>query len=170
MIKFTGEDVMVAAAKGTMKQLRAIKKKKMGNDHGGTSRRGVSKRWINSIFGELGEIIVARELELPITAQYGNLDPSIADVARVIEVKATEVQSGHLPAYDHTPNNFICVLVIIDMSSLTARIAGWLEAPLCRDKAWWRADMDPPCYFVPQSELNPIESIPIPEFAGKYGG
>jgi hypothetical protein len=156
IIELTAEDFMVAATKGAVRQLVAIKNKRMGHDHGGKSYRKMTQRLADSILGELGEIAVSKFTGL---TQSSTLQiTKAADIGASIEVRTTEHANGHLVLYDSSNNDYIFVFVTI--SGLKATLRGWIN-PEHGKKAEYFVEGDPDCYFVPQSALNPIETLPI---------
>jgi hypothetical protein len=153
-VALTSEDFMVAATRGAVRQLQAIKKGRMGSDHGSSSSRGLSRRLADSVLGDLGEIAVSRVTGLPITSRFEEL--SAGDLGNRYEVRTTDLRSGHLLLHDSSPDGRIYILAIV--SGLEATVCGWIRAADGKHPDYWR-DGDPGCYYVPQAHLNDIESL-----------
>ena len=153
VLSLTAEDFMVATTKGAVRQLRAIKTGMMGKDHGSNSNRTVYRRLSDSILGEMGELAVARYLDLPLTSGWNSF--RTGDVGGM-EVKTTEQEGGHLLIHKTTPSDSVCILVV--MSGLDAKLAGWVKAADVQNPHHWR-DGNPGCYWVKQEELRPMEGL-----------
>jgi hypothetical protein len=156
VIQLTGEDFMIATTKGAMRYLVALKQNR-SISHGGKSLRKMGQRLSDGIIGELGEIAVARYTRLPVPPSSSNT-MKLADVGDTIDVRTTEHTNGHLTLYDNANPNYNFVLVTLDC--LTATIRGWINPKDGKKPEYFRS-ADPDCYFVPQSALNPIETLPI---------
>ena len=153
-MKLTGEDALVAAVKGTVRQIKALQKGRMGHDHGSSSTRSMSQSWIDHILGELGEIAVSRELSLNVSSLFE--DMAAADVAGKLEIRCTEYANGHLPLHKTSKDESPYVLVLLD--GLEATIAGWIIARDGKKAEYWRKG-NPDCFFVPQKALLPIDQL-----------
>jgi hypothetical protein len=137
--------------------MRKISRERHG-DHGGSSKRTMRDRWADSIHGMMGEIALARALGLPWTP--GGIEVTRGDVANKLEVRATERLSGHLLIYPNEADASIFVLMIGHYPQF--RIAGSITAADAKQDQWWRSETDPPCWWVPQKALSPVDN---PSFA-----
>ena len=155
-IQLTSEDLMVAATKAAIRQLMAIRKKRIGHDHGAHSKRKMAQRIGDSVIGNLGEIALSQATGKPITSHFENIKAK--DIDQSLEVRTTEYPNGCLLLHDTSPNDSVYVLVVV--SDLNAKICGWIEAKHGKQQKFWK-DGDPGCYYVPQSELNPISNLPV---------
>ena len=149
--ELSAEDAMCAASVATLQMVRKIANGRNG-DHGGRSLRSMRERWADVIHGLMGEIALARTLNLPWTP--GGMFVSCGDVANKLEVRATEYQSGHLLIYDSDPVESPFVLMIGHYPQFA--IAGGIVGKNARCEEWWRPDADPPCWWVPQPALTDI--------------
>ena len=153
-IQMSAEDWMVAATKGAIRQLQAIKQDRMGKDHGSTSQRGVSRRLGDSILGELGEMATARALHSIQTSFFESL--RAADIAGRYEVRTTDRDDGCLLLHRTSPDDAIYVLAVVQ--GLTVSLRGWIQAKDGKKGSNWRRG-DPGCFFVPQSDLHPMAGV-----------
>jgi len=60
-------EFVTASTRAGMRQARAIKLDRVGNDHGDTSNRNIRKRFADSLMGEIGEMATSIALGLPHT-------------------------------------------------------------------------------------------------------
>ena len=105
------------------------------------------------------ELVVAIGLRLPWSSAFVLGGP---DVGSDLEVRWTHRARGRLIVHDDDPNDYLGVLVIGAPSERQHAylIAGWLEIALAKRRRF----IDVPraggrAYFVPQSELRPIEEL-----------
>ena len=146
---------MCASSVATLQMLRKIANQR-NHDHGHKAKRGMRERWADGIHGLMGEIALARALNLPWTP--GGLFVSRGDVANKIEVRATEYASGHLLIYEDDENDSPFVLMTGHYPVF--RIAGAIRAGLAKEHgAWWKPNADPPCWWVPQFALSEIDDV-----------
>ena len=154
IVHLTAEDFMVATTKAAVRQLMAIKKKRIGSDHGGSSKRKLGQRLSDSIIGALGEIAVSRAMGLQVTSEFENM--GAADIGGSVEVRTTELENGCLLLHRTSPDHRIYVLVTI--KELQAKVVGWLHARDGKQPNYWR-DGDPGCFFCPQESLKRFENL-----------
>ena len=161
-IDLTTEDLMVAATKAAVRQVMAIRKRRIGHDHGAHSKRKMAQRIGDSVIGNLGEMALSQAIGRPITSKFEDLRAK--DIDQSLEVRTTEYANGCLLLHKSSPDDAIYVLVIVN--DLSARVCGWIKADDGKRPEYWR-EGDPGCYFVPQSRLNPIDDLPLHLGAGE---
>lgn len=155
IIELKAKDFINAATNASVFILSSIKKQR-NTDHGGNSQRKMSSRIADWFIGELGEIAVSRFTGL---AKMSTLEvTNTADIGKTIEVRTTEHANGHLILYKNSNDNYNFVFVTIN--GLQANLVGWINPKDGKKPEYFRS-ADPDCYFVPQSALNPIETLPI---------
>lgn len=153
-VRLAYQDLVLASTNAAMRQSKAIRRNVVGKDHGSSSKRKVCQRLADKVLGELGELALAQELELPKTSTKNPFGRG--DVAEGFEVRATEHQNGHLLVYDSDPDaRFFLAVIQWEKSEIRVSLPGWILASNARQDRFWR-DADPGCYWIPQSELNPI--------------
>jgi len=153
-IDLSYQELILCSTQAAMRQAQACRGGVVGCDHGSTSKRKVKQRLGDKILGEIGETALSRALELPKTSSSNPFDTG--DVAQGLEVRATEHQNGHLLLYDSDPNDrFFLAVVEFAPGEIRVSLPGWILAEQGR-KPRFRGDGDPPCYWIPQSALNPI--------------
>lgn len=138
----------MATTVATMQLIRKVAHNR-DSDHGGASERSLRLRFADGIHGLMGEIIVARRHKLNWTP--GGFEVSRGDVAGFLEVRTTEPNFGHLLIYKKDKDASVFALVLGHYPLF--RIGGYLRAGLCKRQEWWRANADPPCWWVPQRAL-----------------
>jgi hypothetical protein len=154
IVYLTAEDYMVATTKGAVRQLMAIKKKRVGSDHGLSSKRKMGQRLMDSIIGAMGEIAASRALNKPITSEFEDL--KAVDIGGRYEARATEYLDGCLLVHKSSLDDAIYVLVVL--RDLKADVCGWVYAREGKKEEYWR-EGDPGCYYVPQSVLHDLNEL-----------
>lgn len=134
--------------------------------HGRRERDGASEhrpgtRFDRNANGFTAEIAVARMLGLadwepPIIATWRNLP----DLPNGIEVRQATGHGYRLMLYprDHDDAPFVLVTGI-RTSVMVAR--GWLYGRDGKLPGWWDTNVPDPNYFVPQSRLRPMDTLPV---------
>lgn len=152
-VELSYQELILCSTQAAMRQAQACRGGVVGSDHGSTSKRQVKQRLGDKILGEIGEKALAQALELPKTS---SADPfGRGDVVDGLEVRATEHKGGHLLLYDSDPNaRFFLAVVDFTPGEIRVSLPGWILASEGR-KPEYKGDGDPPCYWVPQSALNP---------------
>jgi hypothetical protein len=151
IVKLTRTEVRIASLVGVERNIGAI-------DRGYKPRYGQSAAavWSNHFAGALGEIAVAKLLDL-----YPKLegDPGYqGDLSSDIEIRTTG--TGHLILHPGDPDDRPFVMV----SGAAPRLSvnGWLLGAEGKLPCYWRDNGNgrPPAYFVPASVLHPMETLP----------
>lgn len=122
-------------------------------DHGGASDRKFARRMTDGVIGFLGEIAVARLLNKAWTP--GGECITLGDVGGELEVRATDWPSGHLLVYPSDPDDRWYVMAIVDFPQV--RVVGGIQAGDAKARFGINPHMKPPCHWVPQDELEPIQ-------------
>jgi hypothetical protein len=152
-IVLTAEDVLCATNVASLQMLRKMQKGR-DSDHGGRSVRSIRTRWADTIVGLMGEIALSRHLNQAWTP--GGMEITIGDVGYRTEVRATDWEDGHLLIYKSDPDDKIFYLMIAEWGErVSFRPVGWIMAKHGKQQEFWRADKDPPCWWVPQNRLQP---------------
>jgi hypothetical protein len=150
-MKLNRGEMFTAATAGVMRRLNAIK-------HGRQDAYGQSPldRWGMDIESSAAELLVAKKLGL--YWNYFSEDPSSleGDVGKV-QVRHTARADGCLLLHDRDKSDVPFVLVVGHYPAL--RIVGWCLGSYGKDKRYWREDTGRPAYFVPQSDLRPMEEF-----------
>lgn len=149
-------DFMIASQQAAMMTAAACRRGMHSGraDHGSTSLRKVGQRLGDRVVGELGELALAKHLRLPKTSTDNPF--ATGDVASGFEVRTTEHPNGHLLVYDSDPDaRFFLAVVEFDQRQISVSLPGWIMANDARVDRFW-GDGDPPCYWIPQNELEPI--------------
>jgi hypothetical protein len=111
--------------------------------------------WHNAIEGTMAELAVAKGLNLYWAGIVG--DFKAPDVGP-LQVRYTDRPTGHLLLHKSDKDEDFCVFVIGSFGKY--RLVGWCKIGTVKRDEFWR---DPtgsrPCYFVPQSALNPMEEL-----------
>jgi hypothetical protein len=158
-IQFTMNEIIVAAKIGTYREFDSITRGHV-RDHNTNATRHQSIRWQNAIMGFLGEIAVSKYLNVPITSK--DLHFKRLDVGNIIEVRTSDYDNPHLLLHPIDSDNAICVLVRIHYPEQNLPIAyllGWIPAHEGKQMKYWRHIGNPPCYWIPSKELNPMENL-----------
>ena len=150
-VNLTAEHAIMAAGVATLQMLRKLARGR-GTDHGGRSMRPMRERWADGIHGCLAELALAGMLGRAWTP--GGMHISHGDVG-LLEVRATEHRDGHLIVYEDDPSDAIYVLMIGHYPRF--RCAGCLAGHAAKFHEWWRADKDPPSFWIPQSALSSVD-------------
>jgi hypothetical protein len=119
------------------------------------------ERWQIDVEGVLTEYAAAKALGFPYLPVTDRRDTELGDIAPGIQVRGTKYPSGNLLLHKEDLDDHIFILVTGKYGRYHVR--GWLYAREGKRKKFWRgtpANDRPPCFWVPQSHLNPIQSFP----------
>lgn len=152
-VQLTYQDLIVSTTQASLHTSKALKANRVEHDHGKGSSRSVAQRLGDKVIGELGELALAKHFDLPKSSSAKPFESG--DVADGYEVRATEHDGGHLLIYDSDPDLRYFLAVVSFSQNITVELPGWAWAREVRKDRFLR-DSDPPCYWIPQSELNPI--------------
>lgn len=147
-IKLANYDVFLALEIGGLRNIQSIV-------NGMIPKVGVSS-WDAHVEGAAGEIAVARLLNEPWTGALWHFHEK-PDVGDLYEVRTTKHQAGHLLVYKQDSDEFLYVLVTGAAPRFDVR--GYIKGSAAKQVRWWNAELVRPGYFVPQSELLPIEEL-----------
>ena len=127
--------------------------------------KGVGHHWsvkkadesANYILGAVGEYAVAKYLGKFYDGNVGNLEA--VDVAGEYEVKTTPVPGGHLIIKPEAKDDKPFVLAVVE--DMTVRLPGWMMGTDIKQEQYERADQHGRVlYWVPQSDLHPMSTLP----------
>jgi len=114
--------------------------------------------WALHINGALAELAVAKYLGLPWTGMGALGDHSLADVDDSTE--ARWVTNAHYSLLLHPDDNDERVYVLVTGRAPSLALRGWKLGRDGKNQKYWA---DPkggrPCYFVPQTELEPMTTL-----------
>jgi len=145
-------EIMQAAFVGAMRQVSALslnRKSRYGEEG--------ENDWQIHIEGALGEFAVAKYLGIFWNGTLGSIH--LPDVV-TYQVRTRSKHHYDLLVHDEDKDNDIFILVTGKNGNYVIR--GWMVAKQAknRDKYWKNVGNDRPAYFVPQSDINPIETLP----------
>ena len=106
-----------------------------------------------------GEEAVAKWMGVSRTQRGIVLSGFAPDLDNHVQVRQTTYESGCLILHPEDPPG---VYVLAVGALPTFRLAGWLHSSLGRHPAYWRTDVPFPAYFVPQSMLRMMSTLPLP--------
>lgn len=113
--------------------------------------------WQREIEGVLGELVVASVFGVYWRGAADDGSEGQPDDVDGMQVRATPRLDGclivHRKDLDDAPFILVCGI------PPTFTIPGWLTGAAAKQLRWWRNDVRSPAYFVPQSELHPIEQL-----------
>lgn len=156
-IKLTIDEIRAGVMAGVERQL-------MNLQNGARPRYGADSDndWQSNIEGVLGEMAVAKLLEVEYDPNLGNYQA--VDVGDLYQVRTSPKPSLLL----HPPDKDHHIFIFANGVNGTYGMAGWVYGQEGKRKEFWR---DPkggrPCYFVPKHALNPIEQLPRPAPRGR---
>lgn len=148
-VRLDWHEVFHAASCGVMRRIQALKNDK-------PTRFEPRDAWAIDIEGACAELAVARLLKRYWHALVSDPNGLPGDAGEY-QIRSTTHGNGQLVVYEHDDDAATFVLVTGKVPAFTVR--GWLRATDAKRSAWWREDAKVPAYFVPQSELRPIEEL-----------
>lgn len=151
-VRLTWYEILQAAEIGCAQRVSALR-------DGRAQFTAGSPGWNEAIAGALGEIALALYLDRFWRPVYSSLDTQRGDVAG-LQCKARWKAEGELiVGADANPDD---VFVLVTLGALpVCRIAGWIYGRDAKRRSWYRENPGyRPAYFVPQPELESLESLP----------
>ena len=115
----------------------------------------VTKGWQMHCEGACGELAVAKHYGVFYDGALGN---SQAKDAGRSQVRTTHYKSGGLILHEQDASEDVFILVLSHKTPIFI-LQGWLYAQEGKQERFWRADWDRPAYLIPQSELQPMETL-----------
>jgi hypothetical protein len=158
-VDLTWSEVMQAAIAGAMRQVCNMRDKRRNAQ----TLPGEHDSWGIHIEGCCGELAVAKCLNLFWTGSHGKL--GLPDVGRGLQVRLALRDHYSLIIRDTDDDNALVVLVVGRAPSY--RVVGWYRCGDGKRREWWKIAVvgRDPAYFVPQSELRPMqELLQCPDF------
>jgi hypothetical protein len=141
----TFDELEIAAHAGTDRELRALR---LGRKH----RYGYAPvaNWTTHIEAAIAEATAAkwRGYKWVPTADTD----AAGDIAPGVQVRHSLRLDGHMPLHPPDPADHAYVFVV--GAGLGQRIVGWCWGYEGKQERYWRADLERPCFFVPQSVLR----------------
>lgn len=110
--------------------------------------------------GAVAERVVAKALGIywPATLSLNRSDGDLVTAGGSrLEVRHTRLPNGCLPIHRSDPDAHVAVLV--RGTYPTFEVVGAIGVGHAKQEAYWRGDLDRPCYLVPASSLVAIEAI-----------
>ncbi|ADF42436.1 hypothetical protein S-CBS2_gp080 [Synechococcus phage S-CBS2] len=156
VVHLTEEEKLLAKAEGHRRQSvnesSGVKGRNLGPEKGAAALR-------MHVIGAGGEMAVASLLGLK---DHLYLDKSprrgSADLPGRIDVKTRAKHYYDLLCQKDEEDDKVLVLVTIENKEI--RVHGWIESSKAKDPAYWQEFVPGRgCYAVPQSTLNPIETL-----------
>lgn len=151
-IRLTGRQISVGAHVGALRVCQCIRD---GSTHV-NNKKPSAKDWSDHIESACAEFALAEFLGV---SWGGARTIRAPDVGDDLEVKHSVYANAHLLIQRDQPNETRMVLVTGQLGIY--RVRGWLRAGDGKRTELWRDHNgnDRPAFWVPQSELNPIEGI-----------
>jgi|TARA_Y100001968_G_scaffold67696_1_gene58669 hypothetical protein len=106
--------------------------------------------WDRHIEGALGELALAKHLNVFIADHTDRKCPDVGDV----DVRMSTYANAHLIVHPDDPDDRDIWLVTGFLGEYVIR--GWMNSKDAKQQKWWGGPDNerPSCYFVPQGELN----------------
>lgn len=150
IVKLTPREIMLGATMGVMRHIQDLRDRRAG-----VNQQPAHLAWQVKIEGALAELAVAKALgDYWSGASYRGAADSGG-----IEVRMTRYQDGCLFLHEHDKSDARYVLAA--GLNGTYKVAGWLWGREGQQEKYWRrvsAERNP-AFFVPQSELHPLDEI-----------
>ena len=149
MITLSASEMLLAAQAGVMRTVQNLVK-------GANGAHGAEvDDWTMSIEGALAEWAASKAIgcHWPGKGKMRGAD------AGHFQVRSTRHQNGHLMLHKADGDDEIFVLMVGRSNQWEPK--GWILADSGKKPQFWRTDMRSPCFMVPQSELSPMEALPL---------
>ncbi len=145
-------ELFMGALMGLDREMRALKR-------GARDRYAAKSPWEDHIEGALAELALARYLGV----YWNGGAVGDSDVAGGYEVRRTPHENGHLTIFQSNPNDAPYVLVTGRAGRYT--LQGWImgsegKRPNYLQTGYGQVTFSQPTYWIPQSALSPMESLP----------
>lgn len=157
VVLLSADEGLAAAVIGAMQMMRAVQRNRLGNDHDTASQRNLRERWADAIHGMMCEAAWAkwRNVYHAASTQVEKAtDPGGVGVRGTIWPNGCLIINAN-----ETERPYPFVLVVGHWPRF--ELVGWLTGPEAAQDHWWRADKDPPSYWVPQRALRAMEDLPF---------
>lgn len=151
-VKLTSSELFYAAMEGVRRHVHAVQ----NNARQTYGRGGTHHDWNNGIVGMVGELCVAKAFGLYWTGLGAMGQFQLPDVGP-LQVRTTVYDTGCLLLHPEDGDDDTFVLVTGD--KLDYALRGWCYARDGKRDEFWRRETDRPAFFVPQSALQPIETL-----------
>lgn len=152
-VKFNRHEVRLAAMAGVERRINAIAKQRPGF-HGIDGR---SNEWQIDIVGSLGELAVAKALNLywePVTDK--KLKSLPGDVEGY-QVRSTRHQSGKLIVYKTDSDEAPFILAVVREPEVL--LAGWVYGKEAKSMVAPKSGATAPEFWIPQDSLRPMSEL-----------
>lgn len=151
-VKLSGSNMLVAAMIGVQRHVQ-------NTFNGARPAHGLKPGesvWDLAIDGAVAELAVAKAMDKHWDGALGNYDA--ADVGQ-FQVRSTRHADGHLIVHDSDDSDAIFILVLSGAAPIY-EIAGWKFGGDAKNGKY-RVERRPghPCFWVPQSDLEPFEEL-----------
>ncbi len=114
--------------------------------------------WEKDINGALAEMVLARWLDRywePLMPN-GKVDHTNGDVGKVFQARSIDKLSNSLILHDRDDD--MAAFYLIHCNAPRFTLLGWILGRDGKRQEWWQTRTGRPCYFVPQSALNPCDT------------
>lgn len=119
----------------------------------GVKDRAIADTWEADLRGARAEMAFCKGMN----CYWGSaLVPDAVDAVQFgieWEVRSTPYKTGHLVAYERTPNRRRCALVV-ESGETEYHLVGWAYAADVKRPKFWRSDWPSPAYAMPQEHLH----------------
>jgi hypothetical protein len=153
-VVLTWSEVAIGARIG---EARTIRNRAKGNGHRHGKAPGAD--WSGDIEAACAEIAAAKGLGIYMPVTVTPDEDRCGDLGFGIHVRHSDREDARLIL--HPDDQDVGLFVLVVGSIPTFRLAGFMEAAAGKQDQWWAdpTGNDRPAFFVPQSELHPIEGL-----------
>lgn len=150
-VQLTLSEILIGSFVGVMRHVQDMKRK-YEDAHGGD---GNLKDWQVDCEGALGEMALAKHLGFYWSGNIGNV--KAPDVGPY-EVRTAGEHWHHLLL--HPTDKDDRPYVLVTGKDGRYRLQGWILGRDGKQQRWWKEKVNGrPCFFVPQSALQPIDTL-----------
>ena len=121
------------------------------------------ERWQIDVEGVLTEYAAAKALGVSYHPVTDRSDTELGDIAPGLQVRGTKYPNGNLIMHKTDVDEHVFILVTGVYGRYDVR--GWIQAKEGKKQKYWRgnpANTRPPCFWVPQDALKPIDTLRWP--------
>jgi len=157
IITLSSAELIQIGIAGVMRRVSAINKKRRPQ-HG----IGPEREWQADIEGLIGEYVLAKYMDRFWSPTVGHLDKEEGDV-HGYQVRATAWNRGHLLlSKGDADEDYFFLITGEDTVGLRWKVRGWIQGIDGKLGCYWASKQkDRWSYFVPQSALENMDSLPV---------
>lgn len=150
--RLSDTDLYFAGLAGVMRRISAMRKKRP-EPYGKPS----TDLWGTDIESCAAEMLVSMAIDrawIPYRSTPGQIK---SDVGTIFQVRSTDREDGCLLLHERDRDHHVFVLVV--GSGCNKRIAGCILGSKGKQERFWNKKAPRPCYYVPQHELEQMETV-----------